>query len=80
MSRNADRVAEELRILRAAKDGRLYLNEAGRWLIADEPRPDPKARRYLVQSGRVHSAWRWRETSITDKGRAMLADHEGSSA
>ncbi len=48
-----------------------------RWIIEREAAPMPKPRRYLVQSGRIKQG-RWADATITDKGRAMLADHEGS--
>ncbi len=76
--RTDERIAEELRILRAARDGRLRRRDGGdRWIIEREAAPMPKPRRYLVQSGRIKQG-RWADATITDKGRAMLADHEGS--
>ena len=67
--RNDERIAEELRILRAARDGRLYTNEAGRWMIDGEARPDPRARQYLGQSMRLCGR------RITDEGRLTLLVH-----
>lgn len=46
-----DTAQERLRILRAARDGRMKVNQAGRYVIDYEQRPDRKVREALMQQG-----------------------------
>jgi hypothetical protein len=62
---------EEVRILRAAGEGRLSVTDTGRYVIAQEDRPDRRARQRLqrqqligVPSGAV---------SLTEEGEAYLS-------
>jgi hypothetical protein len=49
---------EQLRILRAAGDGRLVLAASGRWIIEGEWRPDRRERERLMKRGYVEYG-RW---------------------
>ena len=67
--RNDERIAEEMRILKAAWDRSLTVNEANRWVIDGQPRPCPKARQYLERNDLTNYG------RITDKGRLTLLAH-----
>jgi hypothetical protein len=68
----SDFTDEQVRILRAAADGRLNQNEHGRWIIADERRPERKDRVKLLNNGFITwPHYRTRET-LTARGRAAL--------
>jgi hypothetical protein len=65
--------AEHERILRAASENRLSINEHGRWVIDGDPRrPAPKERRWLIDQGFI--TWPHFKTgeTITDEGRSVL--------
>lgn len=67
-----DMTAEEMRILRAAAEGRLRMNSAGRYVIDGEARPDRKAREKLMLRALI--SWPTRSVvPISSKGRAALA-------
>lgn len=64
---------EEFRILKAANDGRLCVNEHGRYVIDGEKRPDRRVRQRLIQ--RLWVSWphyKTRRCDLTEKGRAGL--------
>jgi hypothetical protein len=68
-----DLTAERLRILRAARDGRLRRNDAGRYIIAGAARPDRRVRAALTGSGLL--GWPERVSglvSLTPAGRSDL--------
>ena len=63
---------EELRILRAARDGRIH--STGRWVIDGEPRPERRAldavkQRGWVVDGLAGGSWRY---ELSPSGRAVL--------
>lgn len=80
--RNKERVAEELRILRAAADGRLRVNEHGRWVIDGDKPPMPKARKYLQSVDCLTDGWHPSRApvSLTRKGRVALDWREADAA
>lgn len=49
--------AEGFRILAAIRDGRMIVNEHGRYLIAGEDRPDRKTRERLRSRGYIDSRY-----------------------
>jgi hypothetical protein len=68
---------EEHRILRAARDRRIYTNDHGRWLIAGEKRPERNARERMLRLQYID--WTWDDTPggrvayrITSEGEAAL--------
>ena len=65
---------EELRILRAAAEGRLTCgHSSGRWQIAGEPRPDRKSRERLKKRGLIdYAAGSWTVLEATPLGRSRL--------
>lgn len=65
---------EEIRILRAAEDGRLGMNESGRYVITGEVRPERKARERLIYDHQLLT-WRSRPAGLvlTGEGRAYMA-------
>lgn len=65
--------AEEVRILRAAADGRLRMNAAGRYVIDGEARPERKAREKLLHRLEFISWPLGGIVDITSEGRAALA-------
>ncbi|ADB52623.1 hypothetical protein [Conexibacter woesei] len=72
--------AEELRILRAARDGRI--RSSGHWIIDGESRPERPALERVKQHGWVIDAlggggWRY---ELTPDGRAALAEAEAEAA
>jgi hypothetical protein len=71
MSRPVD-TAEQARILRAAQDGRLRVNEHGRYVIDGEPRPDRRVREQLLQD----ACLKWPRPG----GRRMVITAEGEAA
>lgn len=68
-------LTEDLRLLRAARDGRLVQNPSGRWIIkGDDRRPDPRRRKALECRGRI--AWTVGGVyRLTRKGEDMLEAH-----
>lgn len=78
-STNGERVREEMRILRAARDGRLRLNEHGRYVIDGEPRPSRKERERLLRYDWIYRvAGRNCPVEITATGRGALDNLEVS--
>lgn len=69
---------EEVRILRAVAAGRMTLNDASRYVIAGEPRPDRKARERLTKRDLIDVPWRERVPALTAKGRDALAELDAS--
>lgn len=66
-------ITEQIRILRAAKDGRLRTNEHGRYAIDGEPRPDRKARAKLMRERWIVPLYaRPGAVRITEEGQAAL--------
>lgn len=68
---------EELRILRAARDGRIH--SSGHWVIDGESRPERRALDAVTQHGWVTDAigggsWRY---ELSPSGRAVLEAAEG---
>ncbi len=61
---------EHHRILRAASEGRLRTNDAGRWIIDGEARPSRRAREQLNSRGLI--AYGIRDALPTVKGREAL--------
>ncbi len=61
---------EHHRILRAAAEGRLRTNDAGRWLIDGEARPSRRAREQLNSWGLI--TYGIRDALPTVKGREAL--------
>jgi hypothetical protein len=80
MSQPATDQQEELRQLRAARDGRLLVNESGRYVIDGEARPVPKVRKRLLYD-REWIIWTWKPKGmvLTDEGRAALDLMESAS-
>lgn len=71
---------EAVRLLRAARAGRLVSNDVGRWVIVDEKRPDRKTREKLMNSGLL--TWRFhpvRALELTTRGQAALDNAERAS-
>lgn len=75
-------VAEQERILRAAADGRLHINAAGRYVIdGDRKRPKRRVREAMIQAGEI--TWPRRDThccEITALGREILERAERTEA
>jgi hypothetical protein len=77
---------EQQRILRAAAQRRLRVNEHGRWLIDGEARPDRRSREKLRQRGLIDNPpWdemeapqRWALLVPTARGADILAALEHS--
>lgn len=72
----AEPTDEELRILRAARDGRIH--SSGRWVIDGEPRPERPALESVKRHGWVADAlgrggWIY---ELTPSGRAALESAE----
>lgn len=64
---------EELRILRAARAGRLGTNVHGRYEIDGEGRPERRVREVLMRKDFLTSPhWRTGRVSITSEGEAAL--------
>lgn len=63
---------ERLRILRAAADKRLKINELGRYVILDENRPNRPDREWLLRNGCIAWSWDTYFVRLTEKGRAVL--------
>ncbi|HEY4279051.1 MAG TPA: hypothetical protein VGM91_12565 [Conexibacter sp.] len=72
--------AEELRILRAARDGRIH--SVGHWVIDGEGRPERRALDAVVANGWVESAIGGGAFTyaLTDAGRAALDEAEQGTA
>lgn len=77
---------EHYRILRAAGNGHLASNRAGRWVIHGDARPDRRSRERLKARGLLGYpqiepaapkmaglAWDFDRLVLTDKGREALA-------
>lgn len=65
---------EERRILIAARERRLLINYAGRYVITGEARPDRKARERMQGKGWL--GWHVNgQPTITANGRAALIEH-----
>ncbi len=68
---------EKLRILRAADEGRLYINRAGRYVIdGDDKRPERKVRESLMHSAFILWPCDGNVCRITIPGRMALAHYE----
>ena len=65
---------ERLRILRAARDGRLKVNEYGRYVIDGERRPDRRIREQLQQQEEISFPYRRddRRVRLLPDGRSDL--------
>ena len=63
---------EAVRLLRAARDGRLNINPGGRYVITGEHRPDRLTREKLMRAQLL--TWRFRPAGLelTAFGRARL--------
>lgn len=66
--------AEMVRILKAARDGSLYLSLQGRWKITEAANPDRRARELLVARGYIAPSWRIQrgDSPLTTSGRFAL--------
>lgn len=74
---------EAIRQLRAARDLRYGLNEHGRYVISNEPRPERKTREKLMRYGWLD--WRWAKgqgaivgLQITTEGMSALRNLEAA--
>lgn len=75
---------EDLRILTAAREGRLVGNVYGRWLIEGEARPDRRRRESLMRRGMLahEVGFNVQSLTLTEKGHklrfALMTGWEGS--
>jgi hypothetical protein len=73
----SDLTPEEVRILRAAAEGRMGVNRHGRYAIDNEVRPDPRARNLLMRKGLLlWPHYQTHRSRLTDEGRAALDREE----
>ena len=63
---------EQWRILYAIRDGRLSVNEHGRYLIAGGPRPSRKDREGLAKRGLIGWSFGKQGLRLTEQGELAL--------
>lgn len=67
-----DELDERIRILRAIKEGRMSVNEHGRYVIEGEARPDRKQREALWHGMYFDCHWDGGHFYLYPKGEKML--------
>ena len=80
MAEPATLTPEAVRLLRAARDGRLNINPGGRYVITGEHRPDRLTREKLMRERLL--TWRFRPAGleITAFGLARINDFDRADA